>query len=620
MEAPIGIRRDARAGRFLARRTPGLLFVAVVAAACHLAFSWIGFNPSDDGFILAPCTRILRGEVPHRDFLSIRPAGSNLLHAPLVGLVRGVGLADRLLWISRGVVWAQLATIVWCWVSVVSRGMGLGLSWRTRAAWSLAAFLLSAHNFPIMAWHTIDGLFLASMGARLAVSRDSRARALGLLLAGSSPLCKQNFAPVAALAPLILLLAPARAVGPRDLSKLDPWLLAAFPSLAYVFFVWGADALPDAIVQMGTYTGAGAAGWGAYAGRGVFWCGIALGMLGGLATAGVGGRTGASTVAPFGARAGSLLVLPAFVAAWRLAAHDDANPFFRVYWVPQASGYLWGPCFFLFGTAAGAALAFGFVALARRTHSPFARVAGALLAVLLVAWCGSISIGYNTPALMAGPLAVSLLGAGAACRRGGRRSARVRAVATGALIGVAAPAFVVARMQGVYEDSAASRLSEPLAGVFHGAAGLWTNPNTSAFLADLSEALRIADGLVGRDPRDPDDPGDRVAILPDLTAFWAATERVNPLPIDWPHGGELSSNDASRVRVLEALEALEKPNGRTGAGVAIVQKVTPYTMAYGYRPLARDGYQKVVDDVRAAFPLAAETRFFEIRTVLRPGG
>jgi hypothetical protein len=40
----------------------------------------LGFNPTDDGYVLAQASRVLSGQVPHRDIASPRPLGSALLH------------------------------------------------------------------------------------------------------------------------------------------------------------------------------------------------------------------------------------------------------------------------------------------------------------------------------------------------------------------------------------------------------------------------------------------------------------------------------------------------------------------------------------------------------------
>ena len=86
----------------------GVAFVLLASTLSHLLFSQLGFNPTDDGFILAGSRRILDGQVPHRDFISIRTAGSHFIHAPFV-LFGG----DYVFWISRYFVWFQFACIAW---------------------------------------------------------------------------------------------------------------------------------------------------------------------------------------------------------------------------------------------------------------------------------------------------------------------------------------------------------------------------------------------------------------------------------------------------------------------------------------------------------------------------
>ncbi|MBN1406002.1 MAG: hypothetical protein JW946_05730, partial [Candidatus Omnitrophica bacterium] len=93
-----------------------ILFLIVVPAAAHLLFSYMGFNLTDDGVLLAGCRRILEGEIPHRDFISIRPAGSYILHLPFVFFDQ-----EYTFWISRLFVWFQLACIAWCWVEIIGR-------------------------------------------------------------------------------------------------------------------------------------------------------------------------------------------------------------------------------------------------------------------------------------------------------------------------------------------------------------------------------------------------------------------------------------------------------------------------------------------------------------------
>src|SRR3712207_1301334 len=81
-------------------------FLLVLPTLAHLLFSWRGFAPVDDGFTLTYSRRILEGQVPHRDFIIIRPFISPLLHTPFV-LFGG----EYTYWVSRIFVWFQFACI-----------------------------------------------------------------------------------------------------------------------------------------------------------------------------------------------------------------------------------------------------------------------------------------------------------------------------------------------------------------------------------------------------------------------------------------------------------------------------------------------------------------------------
>src|SRR6266700_1685240 len=98
-------------------------FLILVPLLSHSSFSWMGFTPTDEGFTLAYSRRMLDGQVPHRDFIIIRPFLSPLIHVPIVML----GGAYTF-WMSRLFVWFELTSIAWLWTSIVSRLLGFPLS------------------------------------------------------------------------------------------------------------------------------------------------------------------------------------------------------------------------------------------------------------------------------------------------------------------------------------------------------------------------------------------------------------------------------------------------------------------------------------------------------------
>src|SRR6059058_502554 len=91
-------------------------FLLLVPLIFHLCFSWMGFTPTDEGFTLAHSRRILDGQVPHRDFIIIRPFFSPLLHVPVVRF----GGAYTF-WLSRLVVWFQFGCLAALWTIVSDR-------------------------------------------------------------------------------------------------------------------------------------------------------------------------------------------------------------------------------------------------------------------------------------------------------------------------------------------------------------------------------------------------------------------------------------------------------------------------------------------------------------------
>src|SRR5437773_558143 len=165
-----------------------LAFLTLVPLAAHLLLSPLGFNPTDDGFVLAYSRRILLGQIPHRDFIMIRPALSPLLHAPLV-----YWAGENVYLLSRLVVWLELAAIAWLWIGIIERVTAGPLGVRARFFVGLISFAATACEFPIMAWHTIDGLLLVSAGLALCVRDGSRAKLAGYSLMGLACLCKQSF-------------------------------------------------------------------------------------------------------------------------------------------------------------------------------------------------------------------------------------------------------------------------------------------------------------------------------------------------------------------------------------------------------------------------------------------
>jgi hypothetical protein len=529
-------------------------FLLVVPTLAHLLFSWRGFAPVDDGFTLAYSRRILEGQVPHRDFIIIRPFLSPLLHTPFV-LFGG----EYTYWVSRLFVWFQFACISWAWVCIADRAFGNPFDNATKVFVALASFAASVHYFVLTAWHTVDGLFLASIGMWVLSARQHKgARFTGYLLIATTYLCKQSFLFVA---PLTLLLL-------GDWREKKYWLTITLPAVVYCAYLLVTGSLWEAILQLASQTGFVSTGVLSYLNFGTL-----LGVLAGYCSTFL--LNTSSVPMPRAER------LPRYIGAALLTA----MPAFFIA-VGLYRGSLGIVSFGIFGMVVGAVLyrvSTGTVRDGRRTP--------VVLIVLLLAWSASLSVGYNFPALLLGPL-FTMLVASAYAVRGSLNPRFLRA--TLAVAGVAILlGFGVARPYYIYREQPSSELTKPLDGVLPGGRLIYTNPNTYDFLVDLNEATS---DVASRDKT--------YALVPDVPGYWVQSKQTNPLPIDWPQPVELGSQYLVD-RVTGDLEA------ERGDVVVIVQKVHAFYLADGFVPLDEDQYP-VVRYVRENFEKTDETEYFEL--------
>jgi hypothetical protein len=553
----------------VAERVLAVFLLLSLPLAAHLAFSRFGFNPTDDGFVLAYSRRLLDGQVPHRDFLSIRPVGSALLHAPWVLL----GGAHTFL-LARLAVWFELGLTAWCWAELARRLTGRAERVADRLALAVVAFALTAGTFPTMPWHTVDAIALVSAGLVLASSERAGPKRAGYLLLGAAVLCRQNFLPVAPFAALLL--------GDRRRWSVGVWL--ALPLLAYAAFLLATGALAPAWAQLGSQAGLRETAIDPLFRNGWTAGGVAVGALAAwLRTRGDRGSAIAGRIAE---AIGWAVVL---AAARTLGRHDDA--------------YLAGATFGLLGFTFGIALV--------RSLPPSGSIRASRLAWLavLVAWCAMISFGVNSPMLAAGALAVASLTLLAPlgviavapkvvtpqARIDARRAALASWTASWLRVLLACALLAVwgrARLEVIYRDRPARELVAPLDGVLQGGAGIFTNPDTRALLADLDRAV----ALTGGHPH---------AIVTDFAGYWVKARERNPLSIDWPQSVELGK-PALQARVIAELEALR------GHGFVIVQKYAAGPVAARFVPLVDRRYYFVPFYVREHFEKVGETVAFEI--------
>ena len=95
--------------------------------------------------------------------------------------------------LSRLLFWIQSAVIAWFWVLIADKLLDLDINIHNRYMMAFIIFIFNTHNFPPMAWTTLDGLMLATIGIWLLTHFSKTGNQLGYILLGCAALCKQNF-------------------------------------------------------------------------------------------------------------------------------------------------------------------------------------------------------------------------------------------------------------------------------------------------------------------------------------------------------------------------------------------------------------------------------------------
>lgn len=497
-----------------------------------LWFTRLGFNPTDDGLILAQAQRLWGGEVPHADFATPRPAGAAILH------LLDIGLPGPQLMISRIVVLAQLVVTAAMIVRLIT-GRPFRV-WEGREGAVVAAgFVVSLHTFPLMSWHTVDGVLLAVVSLWL-IEVGARRGSLvwlssGAFFAGFAPLVKQSFAAVPVLAVLWFIWAVrstpvAQRPGYRAISAAAGALV--LPGFCYLIWVAGAGGFFAAVDQMTAAESVDV-----------------FSMAQGLPSSGLIIVVMLAATVP----AMGLGLLRRHPAGADGSLANRFEPWTRVAQV--VSGAL------ILAMAAAVTLAGGLglggewgmhlwwlAVVAASTWSVVAgRVDAASAAVLAVGWMASLSWGYPVPNLVAGGFVVIVLlrsGALIGLGVGDQGRAVLAATASGGALALALVLLVWSvplRRDHVYRDVAAWAQTGSLSGVAPSVVGVRTNEVTAAYMAKISECLELH-------------PASALAVLPDNPGVPMLLDRRNPLPVDWWYPPELPGD---RVGLIERVDRVD---------------------------------------------------------------
>ncbi len=480
-----------------------------VTAAVVYRVGRFGFNPTDQGFILAQSWRLSQGEIPHVDIVSARPLGTSVIHM-LDFLLPGP------LYLSS----ITLAAFEMVLTAVVCAALATG---RPIRSWGLpltcvvaASALINIGTNPIMPWHTVDGALFSVCGwwlvdRGLATDRPWPRRT-GLFLLGVAVFCKQSFAPAALIGVIMLFAHPASRRRRRPGIVLDLLALLAFP-FGYLAVI-GAGGWGDAVRQM--------LGATAVHDQRLFDALPAHPRLLAVAVAAAGLAVTRSYK--------RLRWLDAALSLVILAAVGNELVTGRLVLAADWTVILWWIAL-LVTVADGAA----------RRHVPWRPLAVVVLAALV-----SLSWGADSPTLVAGTLALTtayLLAVGHRDAFGVPHTTYRPALVVGVvlLVGGAGLGVGIAHDHGPYRDAPQARLTVNLGTVIPALDGIHTNASTGKYISQLASCIR-------------DHPAPNVAVFPDDPFIYPVMRLHDPFPLDWPLPMEMVGD--ARQRTLTTMARL----------------------------------------------------------------
>jgi len=533
-------------------------FILGASLLFHFKFSPYGYNPSDDGVVLSGSKRLIEKQIPHRDFIQIRPMGSNLFWLPLVHFFKksGIYIAGRLIF------WIQMVSIAWVWCYLLNK-VTLKLKLFYFFPLVFLSVMISSHNFPIMPWTTIDGLFLISIGMLLYSLRIPFLKLFGLFFLGFAPWCKQNFT----IAPIIfVLMLPAK-------KRVRDFLALIFPSLLILLYLYLNKALPYFLNQITIRSNPLNVGvityikhikslyaiWGVY-------IILLIPLLWEIIF--LTHKNKSSKTVLF------LLKLFFIITAYLLVERYLMNPIHRAF----LFFYLALFCsFFLYH------------------QKNFLK-----LQVILIttAWATSISLGYNSPALFSGVLFASLTFYFFNQLKKYTKEVAKQFFLVGALFSLLLfNKYKNFRYNHIYRDLPFPNLKYNLEKIYPGFQSIKTSKNNYDYFLDLKRTYSLYKN------------SSSVALMPSNAGFWILAKENNPLPLDWIQNAEHPTNKLT-TRIISSINAKK-------TFIIMVNKYEVKSIAKNrHAPLNLKNYA-IVNYVQKNLKKINETEFFEIYSQLK---
>ncbi len=501
--------------RFIILATSGLLLI--IYGVFNIPANE-GFNPSDDGVILAQSFRLLDGQIPHKDFISIRPVGSGVLHSLHFFTPLPLEISARWFVLFEYLMIALIWTVIFYWFLPKNTALTRSLL-PLLMAW---IFVLTQNHYNLFPWTTIDALLFISLSALVAtqVLLFSRYTFLNLLMVVSTSvlaaLCRQTFALPALV--LVVWMGIKYLLYRPPVKVISGLVLGAWPLWIYLVLLLRHRALGDFVSQL--------------TGRSELW------------------ETGVVKFSNSFWHSPTLLVflvilLSSLYRRWsqfELSSQSFRKPIIDLLnglilvatLVCGVLGMVLAKHLFWFSFQLFWLLLAAVFVHVGDGHSKGRRILG--LGALLIAWTSSISLGDNAPVFSFGLLFGAIL---VLCTHSLQtaRMASMRFIQIVTLISVMLSATITvlgvySQQKFNYRDLSARDLHFSLQSMYPDMGNIKTNQNTFEYLAEIDRLYQ-----------ELGEPKDQFVVIPNAAIVYPLLDSKNPLPVDWMQGAEFVGHE-----------------------------------------------------------------------------
>ncbi len=479
-----------------------LLFLGIVVGYC-LLYAPFGVNETDGGFITGLAWQVLSGKMLYLDIVYVRPPLPIWLRAlELQWLPEHLAVLGE-----RSIFYVKIALYSWLGAAVLARG--------ERRWWlAILGFVVSAHSYPPMAWHSVDGILFAVLAAYFVHRKSNWALCLGGAFLLLALLCKQSFYPLLPLFILFLGLEKG-----RPWARLS-WFSAGFLLCTALFFNY--------LYQNGSL--------------GAFWQ-----MTRGAASGGQAFQHGILDYFRISPELAipSLLVLATLVIWNRNAKHPRRSlaiwlcwllaligSFAVMAWIRQVHTAPFAQTRMLFWVALGLFL-FRSVPFFNAKAAFYPQRSAFLL--LGISWCAAVSWGYSLPILFATPWIWAAMEWTQILEALANLTSRLKPYRVALLL-----ALLISFRVGhefVYRDGRRSDMQTELGSIFPQLSGVYSDETSAMLYRDLKQ---LAERY-----------GPNFTVLPAFPQANFLTKTPPPLPLDWVVNRETNRDNNLIYSALE---------------------------------------------------------------------